>query len=337
MTMADPRPHHPVRLLHPRASGLSHPLVFAAGLAIALALPFLLSGYQTFQASMLLIYAVALVGLNILTGYNGQISLGHGAFFALGAYVLAVLVSGYGVPFWAAIPAAGVVSLCVGYLFGRPAARLAGHYLALATFSLAMALPPLLKHKALEPLTGGVGGLSVPRLRAPFGLPLSPDQWLYLVTLATALAMLLLAWALLRSNTGRAFRAIRDNAIAAEAMGIPVAHTKSLCFGISALYAGVAGALSALAVRYVGPDSFTFLLSIILLVGIVVGGLGTLGGALIGGAFILFVPSLAEGVSKAAPWAVYGVLLIGMMFILPGGVTSIGPRLRAYVARRRGQ
>ena len=292
-------------------------------LLLALALPWLAKGYQLFQATMVLSYAIALVGLNLLTGFNGQISLGHGAFFALGAYATGILMEQADWPYWATIPAAGAVCLLAGYLFGRPALKLEGLYLALATFALGVAMPQLLKYKHLEGITGGVQGIVLIKPDAPWGLPLSADQWFYLFTLAVAALMFKLAQNLLQSSTGRAMRAIRDHAVAAQAMGVDVRHCKAMTFGVSAAFTGVGGALSAIAVQFVSPDSFDLFLSISLLVGIVVGGVGTLWGAMYGAIFIMFVPNLAEQVSKAAPWAVYGVVLIAVMMVMPGGVVGL--------------
>lgn len=305
-------------------------------LAIALAcgLLFVLKGYQLFQATMVLAYAIALLGLNMLTGYNGQISLGHGAFFALGAYAAGILMEHAGAPYWATVPAAAVVCLAVGYLFGRPALKLEGLYLALATFALGVAMPQLLKYKHLEAWTGGVQGIVLIKPDAPFGLPLTQDQWLYVFALGVTVVMFLIAHNLLSSGTGRAMRAIRDHAMAAEAMGVDNRHYKSMTFGVSAAFTGVGGALSAIAVQFVSPDSFTLFLSISLLVGIVVGGVGTLWGAFFGAIFIMFVPNLAEQVSKAAPWAVYGVVLIAIMFAMPGGVMGLLNKLRARARAR---
>lgn len=298
-------------------------------LLLALGLPFVAKGYQIFQATMVLSYAVALLGLNILTGYNGQISLGHGAFYALGAYTTGMLMEHAGMPYWLTIPCAALVCLVVGYLFGRPALKLEGLYLALATFALGVAMPQLLKYKHLEQWTGGVTGIVLMKPDAPFGLPLSQDQWLYFFALLVAAVMFWIAHNLLASGTGRAIRAIRDHSMAAEAMGVDNRHYKSMSFGVSAAYTGVGGALSAIAVQFVSPDSFTLFLSISLLVGIVVGGVGTLWGALWGAAFIMFVPNLAEKVSKAAPWAVYGLVLIAFMFVMPGGVVGLLRKVQA--------
>src|SRR6185437_448806 len=203
-------------------------------LAGALALPFLLSNYRDFQLTLALAYAIALLGLNMLTGYNGQISLGHGAFYAIGAYVAAILMANFDVPYWATLPASGAACLLAGFLFGLPALRLEGLYLALATFALAVATPQLLKYKLFEDWTGGVQGIVITKPDPPFGLPLSQDQWLYLFTLAVAILMFALAWNLLHGRIGRAMVAIRDHPTAAETMGINSALYKSLTFGVSA-------------------------------------------------------------------------------------------------------
>jgi branched-chain amino acid transport system permease protein len=283
-----------------------------------------------------MVYAIALLGLNILTGYNGQISLGHGAFYALGAYCTAILMDKLGVPYWATVPVAGAVCLVAGFLFGLPALRLEGLYLALATFALGVAMPQLLKYKALEHWTGGVQGIVIAKPEAPAffpnaGLPVNADQWLYFFTLAVTAVMFLLGWNLLRGRVGRALVAIRDQHIAAEAMGVNNALYKSLAFGVSAMYTGVAGALGAIAVQFVAPDSFNIFLSIMLLVGIVIGGLASISGALYGALFIQFVPNIADEVSKAAPWAVFGIFMIIFVYVMPTGVAGA---LRMLVARR---
>lgn len=297
-------------------------------LLAALVFPFLVKGYMVFQATMVLSYAVALLGLNILTGYNGQISLGHGAFYAIGAYTTAILMEHFSIPYWLTIPAAGAVCMVAGYLFGLPALKLEGLYLALATFALSVAMPQLLKYKHLEAWTGGVQGIVLMKPEAPFGIALTPDQWLYMVSLLVTVVMFYFARNLLESGVGRAITAIRDHPLAAETMGVDNRHYKATVFGVSAMYTGVGGALSAIAVQFVAPDSFTMFLSISLLVGIVVGGVGTISGALYGAAFIMFVPSAAENISKAAPWAVYGVVLILFVFVMPGGVVGLIRKLR---------
>src|SRR4051812_46884066 len=216
--------------------------VFIAGLiTAACVLPFVLTNYRTFQATLVLVYAIALLGLNILTGYNGQISLGHGAFYGIGAYCAAMLMDQTGIPYWAAIPVAGAVCLLAGFLFGLPALRLEGLYLALATFALGVSMPQLLKYHHLEKWTGGVQGIVIakpepPAFLAAAGVRLNQDQWLYFFVLAIAVLMFLLGWNLLRGRVGRALVAIRDHHTAADVMGINTSLYKSLAFGVSAMY-----------------------------------------------------------------------------------------------------
>jgi branched-chain amino acid transport system permease protein len=285
-------------------------------------LPLLVSDYRNFQFTQVIIYAIALMGLNILMGINGQISLGHGAFYAVGAYTAAIMITQWEVSPYLTIPVAGVLAFLFGFLFGIPALRLHGLYLALATLALALALPQLLRFDAFEPWTGGVQGIFIDKPDVPFGLSLSPDQWLYYVCLAIVVVLYWAALNLVRGRVGRALMAIRDHHIAAESMGIDTARFKSLAFGVSALYTGVAGALSALVVNFASPDSFNVLLSIALLVGVVVGGLGSIGGAVFGGLFIVFVPNLSQSISDAAPWVIYGLFLIVLMFVMPNGVAG---------------
>lgn len=313
----------------PRIDSVVRKQTMAIVLALVLlaAVPFVASGYQMFQVTMVMIYAIALVGLNILTGYNGQMSLGHGAFFAIGAYAAAILMDKAGLPYWATVPIAGLVCALVGYLFGLPALKLEGLYLALATFALGVATPQLLKFKKLEPLTSGVQGITLLKPDAPFGLPLNPDQWMYFFVFAIGILLFVLAWNLVHGRIGLALQAVRDHPTAATAMGVNNARVKTAAFSVSAAYTGVAGALGAIAIQFVAPDSFTMFLSISLLVGIVAGGLATMSGAIWGAIFIHFIPNVAESISKAAPWAIYGVLLIIFVRLLPLGVAGETRRL----------
>jgi len=307
-------------------------------LVVLLVLPFLVKNYRVFQFNLVLVYAVAILGLNILTGFNGQISLGHGAFYAFGAYTAAILMDKVGVPYWATLPVAFVLCFVFGFLVGFPALRLAGHYLALATFALALAVPQLLKYKQIEGITGGVQGIVLSKPEPPFSFrfldqPFSADRWLYFFTLAVSALMFLLVWNLLRGRVGRALIAVRDHPIAATAMGINLPVFKSMTFGVSAGVTGLAGALGAIVVAFVSPDSFTVNLSIFLLVGVVVGGLASIPGAIFGGMFIQFVPNIADEISKSAPAAIYGLMLIAFMYLLPmgvmGGIYKMWVRFRA--------
>jgi branched-chain amino acid transport system permease protein len=232
----------------------------------------------------------------------------------------------FGVPYWMCIPVAGAVCLVAGFLFGLPALRLEGIYLALATFALGVALPQLLKYKHLEQWTGGVTGIVLNKPEPPFasvfGLQLNADRWFFFFTLFVTLVMFILAWNLLRGRVGRALVAIRDQPIAASTMGIDNSLYKSLAFGVSAMYTGVAGALGGIAVAFVAPDSFTIFLSITLMVGMVIGGLASISGAFYGALFVQFVPNIADQISKAAPWAIYGILLIAFMYVMPTGIAG---------------
>ena len=298
-------------------------IALGAGLVILAAIPFAMKNFYIFQITLALIYAIAILGLNLLTGFNGQFSLGHSAFYAIGAYTAAIMMENLGISYVWTLPVAAIVCFVFGFLFGLPALRLEGIYLALATFALAIAIPQVLKSSVVEHWTGGVQGIVIIKPDAPFGLPLSSDQWLYVFTIAVAIVMYLCATNLVASRTGRALIAIRDHPIAASAMGINVSLYKSLTFGVSALYTGVAGALGAIAISFVAPDSFTFALAVALFVGLVVGGVGSIAGTLFGGLFVLFVPNIAEQFSKGLAGAVYGIILLLVIYLMPTGAAGL--------------
>ncbi|MBV8122009.1 MAG: branched-chain amino acid ABC transporter permease [Alphaproteobacteria bacterium] len=311
--------------------------VLVGVVAIALVLPFVFQGFVVFQLTEVMIYGLAILGLNLLTGFNGQFSVGHGAFYGLGAYVTAIMMQRWGVPYYWTLPAAGAVCFVVGVLFGLPALRLQGLYLALVTFAAAVALPQLLKFGPLENWTGGVQGIVVDQPEAPAFLPISADQWLYYFTLVVLLVMFAGAANLVKSRSGRAIMAIRDHPIAAAAMGINAPLYKTLTFGVSALYTGVAGALGALAAQFVAPDSFSLFLSIYFLVGLILGGMGSLPGCLFGGLFVLYVPNIAQAVSRGLAGAVYGVIMLLVIFVMPSGAAGFTRLAWAYLSRRRSQ
>ncbi|WP_315753507.1 MULTISPECIES: branched-chain amino acid ABC transporter permease [unclassified Bradyrhizobium] len=305
-----------------RAMTLSSGTTFVIVLLL-LVVPLFVKNFIIFQMTMLLIYGLAVLALNILTGGSGQFSLGNSAFYAVGAYTSAILMEQYNVNYALTLPVAGVICFGFGFLFGQPALRLSGVYLALATFALATAMPQILKLGFFEQWTGGVQGLVVTKPDAPFGLPMSQDMWLYYFTLAITIAIYVFSVNLLRSRSGRAFMAIRDNEIAASAMGIDVATYKTLAFGVSAGITGVAGGLGAIAVQFVAPDSYTITLAISLFLGMVVGGVGWLPGSFVGAAFIIFVPNIAESISKGLSGAVFGVLLFLVIFLVPHGSRQV--------------
>ena len=315
-------------------------------------LPDVVSNYRLFLVSTMIIAAIAVLGLNLLTGFNGQISLGHSAFYAVGAYTAAILMDKLDMPYYATLPIAAVMCFIVGYLFGLPALKLEGHYLALATFALALSVPQILKYKWLEDLTGGVQGIVLSKPDVPFGLPLNEDQWLYYYCLVV---MVLLYWAaanILNSRSGRAMMAIRDQYMAADTMGIDTALYKTVTFGISAAYTGIAGALSASAIAFVAPDSFNFFLSIKFLIGLVVGGVGSLAGSVVGGIFYVLVDNSAQALSTfvkndlglqfdLSAYTVFGIILIVLMYLMPmgivGGVYYLVRSMRSPGAKAREQ
>jgi branched-chain amino acid transport system permease protein len=314
-------------------------------LALLIVVPLFVKNFIIFQLTMLLIYALAVMALNILTGGSGQFSLGQSAFYAVGAYTSAILMETYNINYALTLPVSGIVCFGFGYLFGKPALRLSGVYLALATFALATAMPQLLKLGVFEPWTGGVQGLVVTKPDAPSfvssiwsvfsGRAMSQDMWLYYFTLAVSIGIYVASVNLLRSRSGRAFMAIRDNEIAASAMGVDVALYKTLAFGVSAGITGVAGALGAIAVQFVAPDSYTITLAISLFLGMVVGGVGWLPGSIVGSAFIIFVPNIAEGISKGLSGAVFGILLFVVIFLVPHGARQVAVIAQQLIGKLR--
>lgn len=303
-------------------------------LALLVLTPLFVKNFIIFQMTMVLIYAIAILALNILTGGSGQFSLGQSAFYAVGAYTAGIMMEHMGVNYALTLPAAGIICFIFGFLFGFPALRLSGVYLALATFALAVAMPQLLKLGAFEHWTGGVQGLVITKPDAPFGLKMSQDMWLYYFTLFVSAVIYVLAINLLRSRSGRALMAIRDNPIAASAMGVDLPMYKTLAFGISAAFTGIAGALGAIVVQFVAPDSFTIQLAIAIFLGMVVGGVGWLPGSLVGSAFIVFVPNVAEHISKGLSGAVFGVLLFVVIFLVPHGARQVAYMIEALFRRK---
>ena len=317
--------------------------LFAALVVVIAVLPKFLTDFRAQQFAYVGIYLIAQIGLNVLTGYTGQMSLGHGAFMAVGGYTTAILMTDHGVKDLWTIPIAAVVAGAAGFLFGLPALRLTGLYLALATFAIAVATPAVIKK--FEGFTGGGSGKNLFGVKeltggiAPvhvLGWKLNFNNWLYYLCWTVALVLYVVAWLLLRGRTGRAFRAVRDSETAALSSGVSLARYKTLAFGVSAAYAGVAGALFAIATTYVNPDTFPVQLSIFLLVGVVVGGLGSLTGLIAGAIFIEFLPLWAQDISKSpgAPGVVYGVILIGVIFLLPTGAAGL---LRRVASLFRGR
>jgi len=323
------------------------PVSLAVLLGFLIWAPFTLDGFRSFQMTRIAVWVIVIMGLNILTGYNGQISLGHGALVAVGAYTAAILmdsteqisfVDANPWPFWSTIIVAGGLTAILGLLLGIPALRLSGPYLAIATLVLVISLPSILRK--YDGFTGGGIGIRVGRTQPPGFLDgiLNLDEWLYFLALFTAVLMLLLAWGILRGPMGRAFMAVRDSEVAAAAMGINVARTKVTAFTISAFYAGVAGALFTQVNGTITPESISIIDSINFLVAIVIGGLASIMGAVIGAAAIIFlpteapelvgqIPGLQTDIVERAPGAIQGLLVILVILLMPGGVAGFLNRL----------
>ena len=320
---------------------LSAFVVLAAVVAL---LPRFVSDFRARELAIVGMYFIALLGLSILTGFNGQISLGNGAFMAIGGYTTAILsvdgFYGHQVRDLWTIPIAGVVAGIAGLVVGLPALRLSGLYLALITFGIAVSFPQL--PKKFDHFFGGTTGKILNLAKPPFGLRTTTNNWIYYLTWGIALVLLVAAWLLVRGKTGRAFKAIRDSEVAAVSSGISLGRYKTLAFGISAFYAGVAGSLYAIANAYVNPDVFPIILSVYLVVGLAVGGLDSLFGMIVGAALIYFLQNHADTVARwlnhlpalsldpqkpGIPSVVFGVVLIVVMVLLPTGVGGLVRRL----------
>ncbi len=324
---------------HLRSAARADLLLFGGVAVVALALPFVSSGFQTLEVTYALIFAMAILGLNILTGFSGQISLVHGAFLAIGAFTTAIGVHNLRLPYLLTIPIAGLVCGLLGFAIGLAAGRLEGIYLGLATFALGVATPDVLKKQTS--LTGGVKGISIPPVTSPFTF-LTDDQFFYFLCLVIAGVLFLLARNILGDRTGRAWRAVRDGELAAAAFGVNVGYYKTLAFALSAAFAGIAGSLYGLATAFVSTDAFPVQLSIALLVGAVVGGIGTIVGAIFGGLLTEFLPIYAQqlllpinkDLANAAPGAVQGVLLLVVLGVARGGLAGVlGNGYRRLVAQ----
>ncbi|MFZ1881628.1 MAG: branched-chain amino acid ABC transporter permease [Gaiellaceae bacterium] len=303
-------------------------LVGVAVVVLAL-LPIPLSEFRTVQLATVGAYFIAILGLDVLTGHSGQISLGHGAFMAVGAYTTAILMANHGLRDLWTIPIAAAVAGGVGLLAGVPALRLSGLYLALATFGIAIALPTVLKK--FDHFTGGSTGITLFGKPAQtghgvgvkvLGKQLTNNEWLYALTWTIGVALFLVAWWLLSSRFGRSLRAVRDSELAAAASGVNRAAYKVAAFGVSAAYAGVAGSLLAINVAYVSPDTFPIQLSLYLLVGAVVGFFGSIWGAILGALLIQFLPDivrlLGANTKQGGPTTFFfGLVLVVLMLALP--------------------
>ena len=349
--------------LRPRVLGLILLLAVLAVFPYLYTWPFFggfLDEFRTFQATRFGLWLIILLGLNLLTGYSGQISLGHAALVAIGAYVAAVLINdgfmGQNVPVAVAVLTAGVSTGMLAFLLGAPALRLSGPYLAIATLAMIIALPQILKLESISfagqdinldvaHWTGGVQGLLLDRPKSPGSLDglVTDRQWLYYEVMVPAIIMTAMAANLARSRVGRAFIAIRDTEVGAEHMGVNLALYKMTAFGLSGLYAGVGGGLFAYTEAFMSPDSFEVIKSITMLVAIVLGGLASIVGTVFGALFMAFQNEIVDAISGLIPsidilkgylpttksdferlrGAVYSVPLIIFIIFAPGGLAGL--------------
>jgi branched-chain amino acid transport system permease protein len=290
--------------------------------AVACVAPFVLNGYGLYILTLTGVFALVALGLNLLTGYAGQISLCHAAFFGVGAYATAILTQKAGFPYLLSIFVGGLLTAAVGAVVAVPAMRLKSLYLAIATLGFGVVLQKIIFE--WRSLTNGGGGLALnPPAIAGYQLDATG---LYYLTLALVMLGLWGAWNISSGRTGRALMIIKESEIAAGALGIPAARYKVIAFALSAFYAAVAGGLFAYLVRYIHPENFSVGLSIAFLSMVVIGGLGTIGGSIVGAAFYVIVPELLRGI-KDAPGLVFGLLLVIVMVLMPQGLWGLARRL----------
>ena len=311
----------------------------AVGVVLLLIFPYMASEYWLYLACLVSINVASATGLNILTGYTGLVSLGQAAFMGLGAYTVAILQTRIGSPFLLNLLAGGVVAMLGGIIVGIPSLRVKGLYLAIATIAASFITHFLFANLSFA---GGTGGLSLPPARL-FDVALDTSFRLYWVIVPITILMLLGAANLFRTRIGRAFIAIRDRDISAEVLGIPLLHYKLLSFGLSSFYAGVAGGLWAYFFRVVTPESFPLLMSIFFLAAIIVGGMGTILGAILGAVFMTMVPELLKLVFDLLPNSteltvflspvrtiIFGLLIIGFLVFEPHGLAEVWRRIRRF-------
>lgn len=305
-------------------------LIVVVALVIVLA-PLWLIPYVNYQLTMVAVFSVAILGLNIVTGYTGQISLGQSAFLGLGAYVTAYGVGqGWPIPL-VFVLAAGIPGL-VGLLVALPAVRLRGASIAMVTISLPIIADPLAKR--LTDLTGGSAGTTVQWMSAPGWTGLADDQWRYYIVVGIAAVFFLLAWNLTRGRIGRAFAIVRENEAVATSMGISSYKYKVLAFTIASLYGGVAGFLYLATVQYMSPATLSFIVAINMLAAMIIGGSASIAGSLIGGIFFVFIPVVAGQIDPSHTPIIYGAALLLILFVAPGGLVTVPRILRRLTGKR---
>jgi len=339
-----PAPRRPaVELLPPAPRTGRRTAAWAGVLVVVLAVAAnapasLISDYDFFQLSRVVTIAIAIGGLNLLLGWAGSISAGHGALFGLGAYTTAILVADHAVPWPLAVLGSLLVGLLAGAVLGLPALRLGGLNLGLITLAIALVLPPVLNR--LVGLTGGTFGKSTPEVLAPAGLPFSSAQWLFMVDLTVLAVVFWLLANMLRGRMGRALDAAASSRPMAAAHAVPTNRLTVAVFAVSSAVAALAGGLFHLSVQTSTPDSYTFLFSIALITGAVVGGTRSFVGAVLGGAFVVLMPEVVSGFvdpSSAGQWqqVVYAGALLLVIYFAPTGLAGTARQLRRVLGRRR--
>ena len=303
---------------------LTIPLIVISVLLL-LVVPNFLKSYGVYLLTYWLVYIIAAMGLNLTVGYAGQKSLGHAAFFGIGAYTVAILLQ-HGISFWIGLPAAALICFVTGLILGFPALRVQAIYLAFATLGFNTAIWLVMRNE--EWLTGGTFGINNIARPSLFGISLEGNVPYYYFVLVVAVVMGLLLWGLLRSPWGKAFTALRDNPIRAESLGVDIRNYTLLSFAIGAVYAGVAGALFASLVQFIEPAPFTVGASIMMYLMVVVGGPGYFLGPVVGAAVGVILP---EWLRFAQAWYlfVFGSAVVLLMIWLPDGLLSIPDRLKA--------
>jgi branched-chain amino acid transport system permease protein len=294
------------------------PAALAAGIIVLAVLPLNSTAYTNYQIALVATYAVAILGLNLVSGYAGQISLGQSAFFGLGGYCAAIATVRAGWPLPASFLLACILPAAVGLLVAIPAVRLRGH--GLAIFTLALPLIGVALAKRFSGLTGGSEGLSARITRAPAWTGLDTDQWTYYVVLAIAGALFVLARNMVTGRLGRALSTIRENEVVAASMGISARRYKGLAFALAAAYGGAAGWLYVCTIGFVSPVEMELLLSINLLAMMIVGGMGSVLGSLLGGVLYVYTPVVAGTVDPVRTTLLYGAILVLVLFTAPGGI-----------------
>jgi len=306
----------------------------AALLALGIAFPFLVDGYTVYSMTRLLALAIAIAGVNLLTGVAGLFSIGQSAFFALGAYAIGMSGEQLGLNPYLALPVAALSGGLLGFAFGWPAARLGAVHLALLTWGLAVSMPRLLKSSIFDTWTGGVQGIYLDRPLPPDWTRLTEDQWWWFITMGVLILTFWLLHNLVRGRIGRAWRAIKDQPLAAHSMGIHLSYYRAMAFAISGAVTAVSGAIIGVLDDYVAPDAYSVFFSITLLVAAVAGGIDSLRGALIGAVVLALLGAVSATLSEWIAFPIYGFVLIALIIVAPRGVAPLLDRMADRLSGR---